>query len=441
MFTFIQKIYKNQKKDYLMLLIILIFLSSFEFTFLAMYDAFTQFNLHWTVRSSLHGIPFLASLVAVVLNIFITKFFIENKKQEFSILLLSGRRPKDLLKYLLLQFVPLMVIAYMLAAGIGFTLMYFINWLPQMQNSTLILNYSFINVCFYSFMYHIFAFLVILALSAHQFVNLDKDLAKYLSQKTSASKPAYIIKASAVSSKRKIPWLMIIFSLGAIYLTAASLLNLLQTNLSTTDLLMSFTYALAGIFMLVMTVIPLLYDLLHHRLLKHPILMNSLSSFNEFARVMVVLATLYMIILPIQLFLIFFGAKQELVQAITLPCFIMMIIMIALSFIIRFFIYNEESRSTFAKLNAIGYSPRVLNQIILIKNTLFLFLIFIIPLLFMGELFYRAYNQGLLSVNVIGIMMMTYLIINCLVFIYTCVQERISLKEVTQNVKYLNRGQ
>ncbi|WP_028043013.1 FtsX-like permease family protein [Candidatus Stoquefichus massiliensis] len=441
MFTFIKKIYKNQRKDYVMLLIILIFLSSFEFTFLAMYDAFTQFNLHWTVRSALHGIPVLASLVALVLNIFVTKYFIENKKQEFSILLLSGRKPKDLLIYLLLQFLPLMVIAYIIAAIIGSAFMYLINWFPQIQNSTLILNYSFINVCFYSFMYFVFAFIVILALCAHQFVNLDKDLAKYLSQKASISKPAYIIKASAVSSKRKIPWLMIIFSLGAIYLTVASLLNLLQTNLSTTDLLMSFTYALAGIFMLVMTVIPLLYDLLHHRLLKHPILMNALSSFNEFARVMVVLATLNMIILPIQLFLIFFGAKQELIQAITLPCFIMMIIMIALSFILRFFIYNQESRSTFAKLNAIGYSPHILNQITLIKNILFLFLIFIIPLLFMGELFYRAYNQGLLSINIISIMMITYLIINCLVFIYTCVQERISLKEVTQNVKYLNRGQ
>ena len=39
MLTFIQRIYKNQKKEYHLLLVILTFLASFEFTFLAMYDA------------------------------------------------------------------------------------------------------------------------------------------------------------------------------------------------------------------------------------------------------------------------------------------------------------------------------------------------------------------------------------------------------------------
>lgn len=440
MLTFIQRIYKNQKKEYHMLLIILIFLYSFEFTFLAMYDAFTQFNFDWQVRSSLHGIPILASIVALILIIFVTKYFIENKKQEFSILLLSGRKPKDLLIYLLIQFSALMIIANIIASALGLTLMYIINWTLQIQESAVILTYSFTHVSFYSFTYFVVAFVIVLAICAHQFVNLDKDLAKYLSQKTTLEKPAYVIKASAVSTHRKIPWFTIILSFLVLYLTVISLMKLTQFDLSITELLMAFTYALAGIFMLVMTVIPLLYDLLHHRLLKHPILMNGLSSFNEFSKVMLTLATLNMIILPIQLFLIFFGATLDVIQTIMLPCYIMMIIMIALCFLLRFSIYNSQRQSTLATLHAIGYSPTQLNKITLIKNVLFLFLVFIIPLLFMSELFYRAYEANLLSMQSIVIMLTVYLVINCLVFIYTCVQERDSLKEVTQNVKYLNRS-
>lgn len=287
----------------------------------------------------------------------------------------------------------------------------------------------------------LFTLIVILAISAHQFVSLDTDLAKHLSQKTISNKPVYIIKASAVSSKRKMPWASIILSLVALYLTVDSLFKLTQFHLSITELLMAFTFALSGIFMLVMSVIPLFYDLFHHYLLKHPILMNGLSSFNEFSTIMLTLAALNMLILPILVFLIFFGATQSAVQSIIVPCFIMMIIMIALCFLLRFSIYISQRQSTLAAFHAIGYRSTLLNHIALIKNTLFLILVFVIPLLFMSELFYRAYQESLLSFNVIMIMMSVYFIVNSLLFIYTCVQESQSLKEVTQNVKYLNRGQ
>lgn len=441
MLTFIQRIYKNQKKEYHLLLVILTFLASFEFTFLAMYDAFTKMNFHWQVRSSLHGIPALASLVALMLCVFATKYFIANKQQEFSILLLAGRKPKDLLWYLLIQFVILMFIANLLAIIIGNGLMYLINMLLQMQSHYVLLNYSVVNVCFLIFWYMLFTLIVILAISAHQFVSLDTDLAKHLSQKTISNKPVYIIKASAVSSKRKMPWASIILSLVALYLTVDSLFKLTQFHLSITELLMAFTFALSGIFMLVMSVIPLFYDLFHHYLLKHPILMNGLSSFNEFSTIMLTLAALNMLILPILVFLIFFGATQGAVQSIIVPCFIMMIIMIALCFLLRFSIYISQRQSTLATFHAIGYRSTLLNHIALIKNTLFLILVFVIPLLFMSELFYRAYQESLLSFNVIMIMMSVYFVVNSLLFIYTCVQESQSLKEVTQNVKYLNRGQ
>ena len=61
MLTFIRKVYHNRKKEYHLLLIILIFLSAFEFSFLAMYDAFTHFEFPIETRASLNAIPALSA--------------------------------------------------------------------------------------------------------------------------------------------------------------------------------------------------------------------------------------------------------------------------------------------------------------------------------------------------------------------------------------------
>ncbi|MFR7592097.1 MAG: FtsX-like permease family protein [Longibaculum sp.] len=441
MLTFIKKVYKNQKKDYHVLLMILTLISSFEMCFLAMYDAFTQFNFDYQERTSIHGIPILASFVALILIVFVTKYFISHKKQEFSILLLSGRKPKDLLHYLLIQFALLLIVANIIGCFLGFMIMKVIQSTLIFSNTNVTLAYSLTNVLIYNGWYLIFTIIIVLFLSAHQFVNLDRDLAKYLSQKNIIEKPIYDIKMSAISSEKKVPWMSIFVSLIVLYLTVDSLLKLIDPNLSTTELLMAFTFALIGIYAILMSAIPLLYDICHHRLLRHPILMNALSRFNDFSKTMLVLVSLNMLILPVLLFLIFFSSIKPVVQAVMLPCFIMMIMMIGLCFILRFMIYNDQCRPSLATFSAIGYSPIVLNKISLIKNLLFALFTFFIPFLFMVELFYRAYIEKLLNQQTIIIMMLVYIIVDCLIIIYISFKERMTQKEVSQNVKYLNRGQ
>lgn len=441
MLSFITKVYKNQKKSYHLLLIILILISSFEFTFLAMYDAFTRFNFHWTIRASIHGIPILASGVALLLNVFVTKYFIVNKKQEFAILLLAGRKPKDLFHYIILQFGILILIAYFVGGLFGIGLMYLINMILTMNQSSIILNYTIINVFYTSFFMSLFTFVIVLALAAQQFVRLDIDVAKYLTHKENLDKPSYTIKASAVSTKRKIPIFAIVMTIVFACISIYSLTQLLLPNLETTELLMSFAYALSGIYIIVLTSIPLLYDLCHHKLLKHPILMNALSSFNEFTKTMMTLVSLNTIILPLIIILIFFSTNNPVTQVVIVPCFIMMIVMIALCFIIRFYIYDQRRQSSVATYHAIGYSYQTMNKISLIKNILFTIFCFIIPFAFICELFYKAYLENYFSVTTIVIMIVAYIVINCSMLIYIHLKERQTQREVTSHVKYLNRSE
>ena len=130
----------------------------------------------------------------------------------------------------------------------------------------------------------LFTLIVILAISAHQFVSLDTDLAKHLSQKQSRIKPVYIIKASAVSSKRKMPCMSIILSLVDLYLAVDSLFKLTHFILSITELLMALPLHYLEYLCLSCQLFLCFMIYFHHYLLKHPILMNGLSSFNEFSQ-------------------------------------------------------------------------------------------------------------------------------------------------------------
>ena len=318
MLTFIRKVYHNRKKEYHLLLIILIFLSAFEFSFLAMYDAFTHFEFPIETRASLNAIPALPAFIAFILSAFVTKYFIINKKQEFSILLLSGRSPKDLFTYLMIQFGGLTAIAFLIGIALGNGIMYIINYTLS-GTSSVQMNYQVPTVILYNFCFVIFTLLVILAISAHQFVRLDTDLAKYVSHKSVLAKPPYKPQMSAIH-KKKTPIFSIIISCFIVFLTVQSLFQLMNSDLSFQNLLMSFVYALAGIILIVNTTIPLIYDLMHNSiLLKHPILMNGLSHFSEFSRVMATLMNLNVCIIPIIIFLLFFSSYNPVVAAIVFP--------------------------------------------------------------------------------------------------------------------------
>lgn len=441
MLRFIQKIYKNKKKEYHLLLFILVVLSAFEFCFLAMYDAYVQFDFPWHTRIAMHAIPTLPSFIALVLSVFVIKYFIANKKQEFSILLLSGRKPKDLFMYIIIQFGILTVLSFIIGIPFGMLIMSLINACISYAALPFYLDYHLMNVILYNLCFLLITIVIILAICSQQFVILDKDIAKHISHKDTLSEPAYKIKMSSVKEKKKIPVFSIIMSFFILYLTVSSVMQLLNSQLSTTDLMMSFAYVLAGEVFIVNLIVPLLYDLLHNRfLLKHPILMNGLASFNEYSKTMVVLMNLNACIIPLMLFLLFFSAGHQLILATLLPCFIMTIIMICLCFSLRFSIYIHDQASSIAIFHSIGYSQKKLKSISFIKNGMFVLLAIVVPFLFVGELLYKAYGDGLLNLGTIMMIAVSYIVLYSVVIIYTFIKDKNTQKEVISNVKYLNRG-
>ncbi|MEG0365814.1 MAG: FtsX-like permease family protein [Coprobacillus sp.] len=442
MFTFVCKVFKNKKKEYILLLLILTLLMSFEFCFLAMYNSFTYFDFDIYVALSMNSIPSISIFIAVILIVFVVKYFIDSKKQEFSILLLSGRKPKDLFVYLILQFGFLSLISFILGIGIGTCIMITIQYIVEFLSLSYSLTYNLSSVLFLYVCFLFISLTLILAVASRQFVMLDTNLSSHLSHKASANLNTVPIKLSAKSKKKKLPIISILISLIVVYITVTQIIQMMDPSISLYNLFISFSLSLFGIIFVINTIIPLLYDILHDSfLVKHPILLQGLAQFNSFLKTLITLLNMNAYILPILLFMLFFSDKNEIAQVILVPSFIMNVIMIVLCFVLRFSIYNRQHLSSLSLFHSLGYDSNKLFKISLVKNIIFGLFGILIPFLLLVQLFIKAVNEGYMNSQLATLLIIFYIVVYLGLVIYIMIKERNSQKEVTDHVKYLNRGQ
>lgn len=443
MLQFIQKVFQNRKKEYYILLIIFMILASFEYCSLAIYSSLNATGLEAIV---LNALPVLSTFIALVLSVFVLKYFIENKKQEFSILLLSGRRPKDLFHYMMIQFGILSFLAFLIGIGGGSLLIIIINLFMKSISLPILFHYSFTETLFIYLIFLIITIILILAVCSHQFVMLDKQLVNYLSHNKSTQTTPYKISYSKTSviqgkkQKRKIPFFNIIQTVIMLYITIFSCIQLITLNLDSQYLYVFYATALAGIIAIVNSSIPLFYDLFHSMLLKHPILLNTLAYFNDFSSIMMTLINLNAFLVPTMVFIVILTGQNILLNTIVIPCFIMTLIMVGLCFILRYSLYDKNIRQHIATYYAIGYSPKKLGKILILKNILFGLFGILMPLFLFVVLSYKAYLSNILTKNVgIGLSVI-YIILYLCILIYMFIKEKKMLKEVTHHVEYLNRS-
>ncbi|WP_129739371.1 hypothetical protein [Massilimicrobiota timonensis] len=95
----------------------------------------------------------------------------------------------------------------------------------------------------------------------------------------------------------------------------------------------------------------------------------------------------------------------------------------------------------YATQYALGYSPSKLFQISIFKNLLFLILVIFIPFVYIYSLGDYIITHQFLTSQVMYSLECLYLVLYTLLMIYIILKERHCIKEVINNVKYLNRGE
>ncbi len=438
MFEFIKKVVTNQKKDYLLLLILLTVLAAFEFCLIAMYDCIATSN--YMTMLSLSSIPTLALAIAVVLSVFITKYFIQSKQQEFSMLLLFGRKPKDLFIYLILQYAILLIIAFGLGIILGLFLMYAINSLLHILQMTFSFHFDLSNNLFLYFCFLIITVILVLAVSTQQFTQIECHLSTTINHKSVQKGAPYLIAMSRHSLKRKFPITQVITSFFAIYIFFYALYALITDTLLQNKLIY-FSLSLASMIIIINTFIPLLFDICHQSILQHPFLFYSISGFIDLTNQLVSIANIHAIVVPVMFMFLLMGETTSNINAFIIPCFMMMLIMLLLCLIIKFSLYLKSTFNIYATQYALGYNQKQLFKISLFKNILFIFLVIIIPLIYIHYLGSYIVMQGYLSKSIMTGLEILYIVIYFMFLILMIIKEKQCIKEVSDHVKYLNRSE
>lgn len=440
MFVFIQKVVSNQKKDYFLLLILLTILAAFEFCFLAMYDCLDSFLSNRMTMMSISSIPTLSLAIAVVLSVFITKYFIKNKQHEFSMLLLFGRKPKDLFIYLIIQYGLLLVVSFGLGILAGLFLIYIINSLLYYLQIEFLFQFHLTYTLFLYFCFLIITIIFVLALSTQQFTQIDCHLATTINHKSTQKTVPYLISMSRHSSKKKFPLTEVLISILAIFIFCYSLYALMTDNLLENKLFY-FSFSLASMIMIINTFIPLLFDVFHQMISQHPFIFHGISGFIHLTNQLVSIANIHAIVVPVMFMLLLMGEVTPYINAFIIPCFLMMLVMLLLCFIIKFSLYLKSILNIYATQYALGYNRRQLLKISLFKNILFVFLVIIIPWIYIHYLGSFIVMQGYLSKGIMTGLEILYIVIYFIFLIFIIVKEKQCIEEVSDHVKYLNRSE
>lgn len=436
MISYLKKIVKSQKRIYITLISILTILSSFEFILLGIYSCFSKNR--GVDNLLLKLIPAIAIFVSFFLTLLINNYFIENKTEEFSIILLSGCKTREVLSYIVIQFGFLFVVSDILGFVLGIALMEGIN-----QIQSYYFDYA-MDVVFYTFGGILICKIIyVFLLNFGKFVRIKLDIADYISHHTSSSsRPNYFSgRLLNDNKKHKIPLKAFLLTAVAIILIILSIQGLFDNS---NDVLLPiyFMFFLSGEVTLINTTIPLIYDFFHDKkLLKSPRLILILANIIHLSKVLVSMINILACVIPICLSQFFLGVMNEEIKAVTMICFYILLIMILLSFILRFQIYLPSIETDIATEKAIGYQYK---QLIFIYDQVvvgFMILIVIIPLVLYTLLLYRAYQLSYITLSIVIILIVSYIVIFTLLAIYMIYQYHRTVKEAYSDVKYLNRSE
>ena len=147
------------------------------------------------------------------------------------------------------------------------------------------------------------------------------------------------------------------------------------------------------------------------------------------------------VVVPIIISFLFLQSVSIDVQNAMMMSFFALMASMFLCFIIRFMIYLPTRASVIATMRALGYNKKSIFKIHYQEMMLFIILIVIFPIVMYGSLLYQSYLVNMITYNTFITMIAIYIILYTFMSIYMIVSYRKLIKEVYDDVRYLNHGE
>ncbi len=444
MITFIKKIISGQKKLYLGILAVLSLLSSFEFISVVMYST-SNIEVDFANGYILQLVTGIVIMIAFALTLFVNNYIINNKNEEFSLLLLCGRNMKQIIRYILIQFGLLFLISYALGFLIGWGWVYMYSAIydavitVDLTNILIIYGALFLTKMIY-----------VVVIDMGKFMRIKTDIAGYMNhvpRKTTNFNP-FKLMSSGLALKGEKPKTIDMLPKGKILSTILGILLIyigftpMLRSIENNNLPTYFAFSFLGEVLIIDNTFPLLFDLLHNKvLLKSKNWIISLSNLKDLTDVMTAMINISAVVVPIIISFLFLQSVSIDVQNAMMMSFFALMASMFLCFIIRFMIYLPTRASVIATMRALGYNKKSIFKIHYQEMMLFIILIVIFPIVMYGSLLYQSYLVNMITYNTFITMIAIYIILYTFMSIYMIVSYRKLIKEVYDDVRYLNHGE
>lgn len=431
MIRYLRKIVQSQKKLYLTMMMILTLLAAFEFVLLSLYSFSSQRD-----DVFLKLMPAITIFVSFFLTLIMNHFFIESKNEELSMILLSGSRIKEVVEYIVIQFGLLFFISDLIGFIVGIGLMFIVNALLPYY-----FLYDILEVLFVFLGIFICKIIYVFLLNFGKFVKIKLDVATYiLHHSTKTSKPGYFSQY-LFDEKHRFPVRACLLTLLALLLIALSIQGLFE-NEQDVLLPLYFIFFLSGEIIIIYTTLPLIFDFCHDRkLMTMPKTIMVLANVMDLSKVLVSMINILACVMPICLSQFFMEGLDDVSLSVTMVCYYVFLIMMLLSFILRFQIYLPAIETDIATLKAIGYNFQQLKTIYNFVVLCFMIVVFCIPLILYILMLYRSYQLTYISLDMLIVLVVSYCVVFAILAIYMLHQYHQTVKEAYSDVKYLNRSE
>lgn len=442
MITFIKKVVASQKKFYLGLLIILSFLASFEYISVVIYSGAVSLN-NFIDQFILQTVTGIVIMIAFILILFVNNYLVEHKTDEFSLILLMGKNTKQVLRYIMVQFGLLFLLSYLLGAviGSGLLLLY-----QQLYVETVMGTID--SIIFVYGALFITKIIYVVVIDFGKFLRIKMDIASYMNHvpETTNFNPFAVFssgsKLADVNTKQIISAnigkvFTLIIGCFFLYIGLSQLLSDNGQNIA-----VSYTFSLAGELIIINKFIPLLFDLLHNKvLLKSKDWLMILSNLKEVSKAMSVMINISSIVVPIIIAFLYLQNVSVVVQNAMLVAFFALMAGMFLCFIIRFMIYIPSRANVIAMMKSLGYSKKNIYQIHIKEILIFALLFIVFPIIIYGLVLYQSYLNNMIAYNTLITMLLVYIGLYAIMTVYMILSYYRLIREVYNDVRYLNRGE
>lgn len=430
MLLFIRKIMEGQKKIYIFLLAVLSMLSAFEFILLSIYSSYQE-----TLSLQLLMVRSIASIIIFILlflTLLINNYFLNSKNEELSVILLTGCVRSEIVGYIVIQFGILFIMADILGIPLGIIVSSLIKRVYSFQSDYTILFEGYFGMLVCKLVY-------VLVLNLGKFVRLKMDMIDFISRKSPKIQESIFSGRLIENSKTKskiMSFLMLIISIILIY----GSIEKIYTG-SDITIIGLFGWFIIGEVIFINKVVPFLFSILHNKImLALPQFIMIMSNVLDVFRSLSSIINVSICVIPICLSYFFYGVNDDKTIMIIFICYFILLIMLFISFILRFYVYIPSVMVNIATMKALGYDQKSLNSIF--RNVVIglLFLIMGIPVALYSIILYEGYLLTYISplnfILLITSAVVMFLMLGMIIYMKYIK----TIQEVYEDVKYLNRG-